>query len=263
MKTGYIYSALVLVFFALSTAHAGPLGVKRKKPRLHEYGNVLIDNYSPMKNSVSPVVFKHWLHRSKYTCRLCHVDIGFAMLREQSDITCEDIKNGLYCGACHDGGEAFARIGMGAGGEDAYNCELCHSHDQNVNFKYEFYGFRRKLPRERFGNGIDWVKAEEDGVIVLVDFLENVSLSRKKLNDPRELQVSSKEAVMPDIIFSHEKHAVWSGCELCHPELFGIKTGGTVYGMEEIFDGKYCGACHGHVAFPNRDCQRCHATEVH
>jgi hypothetical protein len=23
--------------------------------------------------------FRHWLHRSKYTCRLCHVDIGFAM----------------------------------------------------------------------------------------------------------------------------------------------------------------------------------------
>jgi c(7)-type cytochrome triheme protein len=32
--------------------------------------------------------------------------------------------------------------------------------------------------------------------------------------------------------------------------------------MIEIFDGKYCGVCHGKVAFPNLDCQRCHSQPV-
>jgi len=37
------------------------------------------------------VVFDHWLHRAKFTCRLCHVDIGFAMKAEATDIRCQFI----------------------------------------------------------------------------------------------------------------------------------------------------------------------------
>jgi c(7)-type cytochrome triheme protein len=33
--------------------------------------------------------------------------------------------------------------------------------------------------------------------------------------------------------------------------------------MQEIFDGKYCGACHGKVAFTNTDCQLCHSGEIY
>jgi c(7)-type cytochrome triheme protein len=68
---------------------------------------------------------------------------------------------------------------------------------------------------------------------------------------------------MPDIIFSHAKHTVWNGCELCHPEIFvGVKKGATKYSMVEIFEGKYCGACHVTVAFPLIDCGRCHTRPV-
>ena len=68
---------------------------------------------------------------------------------------------------------------------------------------------------------------------------------------------------MPAIIFSHKKHTVWNGCELCHPEIFvGVKKGATKYSMVEIFDGKYCGVCHTNVAFPLLDCQRCHTEPV-
>lgn len=28
--------------------------------------------------------------------------------------------------------------------------------------------------------------------------------------------------------------------------------------MVENFEGRYCGTCHGTVAFPMLDCQRCH-----
>ncbi len=66
-----------------------------------------------------------------------------------------------------------------------------------------------------------------------------------------------------DIIFSHDKHSVWNGCELCHPDIFGVKKGVTVYEMQDIFDGKFCGACHGKVSFANEDCQLCHTEEVY
>ena len=43
-----------------------------------DYGRVVINNAS-QKAGLAPVVFDHWLHRAKYTCRLCHIDIGFGM----------------------------------------------------------------------------------------------------------------------------------------------------------------------------------------
>ncbi len=68
---------------------------------------------------------------------------------------------------------------------------------------------------------------------------------------------------MPDIIFSHRKHTDWNGCDTCHPDIFiGVKKGKTKYTMIEIFDNKYCGVCHGKVAFPLMGCQRCHTEQV-
>ena len=43
-----------------------------------EYGRVVISNYSEHAD-LAPVVFEHSIHRSIFTCRVCHVDIGIAM----------------------------------------------------------------------------------------------------------------------------------------------------------------------------------------
>lgn len=260
-----IYSLAALsVCIMLAVPYASATGVKKRRPRFSEYGNVLIDNYSTLSNTVAPVVFRHWFHRSRYTCRLCHIDIGFAMSRGDTGITCEDIKNGLFCGTCHNGGEAFAPEESKLLGEPVKNCVRCHSQGEDIKPEHDFREFRKGLPRERLGNGIDWLKAEEKGLIKLNDYIEDVSIMQiKKMKDPKELQISSTESVMPDIIFSHKKHAIWSGCELCHPELFGVKEGATVYSMDDIFNGKYCGACHDIVAFPNTACQRCHTKDVY
>jgi len=75
-----------------------------------------------------------------------------------------------------------------------------------------------------------------------VDFIEGIAIKRDKLVDQMDFELGAKVEGMPDIIFSHRKHTVWNGCELCHPEIFiGIKKGITEYSMVEIFDGKYCG----------------------
>jgi c(7)-type cytochrome triheme protein len=237
-------------------------GVKKRMPRPHEFGDVLINNYSA-NNKIAPVVFNHWLHRAKYTCRLCHIDIGFAMVAGGTYIREDDNKNGLYCGSCHNGKESFSSEETDPDGNVRKNCDRCHSYRKKIKFKNNFYKFVKGFPRSRFGNKVDWLKAEEEEMVELKDYLEGISIKRKPLEIPVEMDLRAKEMGMPDIIFSHEKHSVWSGCELCHPEIFGVKKGATKYTMQEIFEGKFCGACHGKVAFPNLDCRLCHAKDVY
>ena len=104
---------------------------------------------------------------------------------------------------------------------------------------------------------------EEKGLIKLKDQVEGISIKRQAIPNPKDFDIKSTILGMPDTIFSHKIHAEINGCELCHPEIFvGVKKGMTKYTMAEIYDGKYCGACHIKVAFPLIDCQRCHTKPV-
>lgn len=241
---------------------------KKRRPLPYEYGRVVIDTYSE-KAGLPAVVFDHWLHRAKYTCRLCHVDLGFAMKAGATDVKAQDNQKGFYCGACHNGrmssseGKLFASCDKPQRRESRPACLRCHSQGRDVQPGIDFGAFTRDLPRGRFGNGIDWEKAEAAGQIQPLDFLEGVSIPRKPLAAQGDFALSPKVAGMPDIIFSHRKHTVWNGCELCHPEIFvGVRKGATHYTMVENFQGRYCGTCHSTVAFPMLDCQRCHIGPV-
>ncbi len=252
---------ILVVLLGVSAVFADGGGFLKKRSLPHNNGNVIISNFSE-KNDIAPVMFNHWLHRAKYTCRLCHVDLGFAMEENGTQIREADNKKGFYCGACHNEKEAFGPVSKKFLNQTVENCDRCHSVGKDVIFKVDFYIFTAKFPRGRFGNGIDWEKAENAGIINLQDYLEGVSIKRKPLNLPPDTEVKTKLHGMPDIIFSHKKHAVWNGCELCHPDIFDVRKGGTKYSMTDIFQGRYCGLCHGKVAFPNADCQRCHSKPV-
>jgi c(7)-type cytochrome triheme protein len=255
--------ALALLLFGASAADAQTFGVKKKIPRPDQYGTVVMNNASG-RSGIAPVVYNHWLHRARYTCRLCHVDLGFAMSAGATGVTEADNKAGMYCGACHNGKEAFGpvRTPQTLTGPEVTNCDLCHSLGKKVAFERSFADFVKDLPKSRFGNRVDWLKAEQAGQVKLVDALEGITVKRKPLKIPVDEGVKAREFAMPEIIFSHEKHAVWSGCELCHPDLFEVKQGATKYTMQDIFEGKFCGACHGKVAFSEMDCQLCHVKEV-
>jgi len=252
---------VTIVVLAWTTVAAETFGKRKRRPKPHEYGMTVINDASTA-NDIAAVEFPHWLHRSKYTCRLCHVDIGFAMVAGETGITELDNERGLYCGSCHDGTIAFGAKETKKGGETQENCVRCHSVGHSVVPEADFYVFRKDMPRERFGNGIDWVKAEEDGLIKPVDILAHISIERPKLKNPEEEELTAKEVTMPSIVFSHTKHTVWNGCEVCHPQIFGVKKSANQYTMQEIFDGLYCGGCHGKVSFPSDDCQRCHTEPV-
>lgn len=216
------------------------------------------------------MVFDHWLHRAEYTCRVCHADVGFAMTANETKMRAADNASGNYCGACHNGkmthgGEKiFAACSVKSSPKDTQSCIRCHSLDQNVNLKNEFAAFTEKFPKKRFGNGVDWIEAEAAGLIRLTDSLEGVPVKNAAFKNPEDSTIAPKTQGMPDIIFSHDKHGVWNGCELCHPEVFpSVQKGQAAkYSMNEIFDGKYCGVCHTKVSFPMAECQRCHSKPV-
>ena len=263
-----IAGGILLVLASGLGSAPGAAPGKKRRPLPYEFGRVVMDNGSS-KAGLPPVVFDHWLHRAKYTCRLCHVDIGFAMTAGGTGTTAADNAAGYGCGACHDGKrtvegrKVFASCIPGAAREPQPTCLRCHSQGRTVPRQHAFEEFTKGLPPGRFGNGIDWEKAELDGRIHPIDTLEGVSIPRKALAAQKDFDLTPQQRGMPEIIFSHAKHTVWSGCEGCHPDIFGaVKKGAVKYTMSDIFEGRSCGVCHVSVAFPLQDCQRCHTKPV-
>jgi c(7)-type cytochrome triheme protein len=248
---------LVSILACVQVAHA------RERVLPQEYGRVIISNYSG-RAGLAPVVFDHWLHRAQFTCRLCHVDIGFAMQAGATNITAATNKQGFHCGVCHNGKQRYnGRTIFAACSEDALPknavCERCHSQNKKVIKERDFNVFAAKMPKKALGNGIDWEAAESNGLINPVDFIEGVSMQRTSIKAQKDFSIEANVTWISPVIFSHKKHAVWNGCEVCHPDIFPIKKGAEKYTMFEIDEGKYCGVCHDKVAFPLVACERCHS----
>lgn len=239
------------------------LTFSRKIPLPQDLGRVRLNN-SSRQAGMAPVVFDHWLHRAKFTCRLCHVDIGFAMEGEATGISADLNMQGYYCGACHDGQrvidgqDVFAACAAESSEKEAKRCVRCHSEGKKIKKRYTFDAFTADLPRMNVGNLIDWEQAEAQGKIRPIDFLKGVSVARDKLQARKDFSIEVTTWAS-DVIFSHKKHAVWNGCELCHPGVFPSAEKGTLnYSMFQIMRGEFCGICHKTVAFPVWLCAKCH-----
>jgi hypothetical protein len=81
------------------------------------------------------------------------------------------------------------------------------------------------LPRDRLGL-VDWARAEAERLVRPLDRVEGLSIQRRALGVDREVSIESNAPWMRDIVFSHRKHTVWNGCEVCHPEIFPSTKGG-------------------------------------
>lgn len=245
---------------------AGAAGA-RDLPAGDDYGKVIIDNFSA-RAGLAPVRFDHWLHRALFTCRLCHVDIGFAMEAKATKITADMNAKGFYCGSCHNGTmvyngkKIFPSCAPAPAPADS-ECVRCHSVGMKGQRRYTYDAFTEKLPRQPLGNLVDWEEAEARGLISPVDSLPGLSIPRRPIGAQGDFSITSKGFWMPDIIFSHKKHAQWNGCEVCHPDIFpNVKKDTAKYTMFEIADGQYCGLCHDRVAFPLNDCGKCHTAKA-
>ncbi len=260
-RTGLL-AAAALALLALPAPAATPVAPA-------EQGRVILENFTP-KAKMPPVQFDHWRHRARFTCRLCHVDIGFAMAAGETRVSAITNQGGFHCGACHDGkttyrGETVFASCSGDRAKPAVEarCRRCHDRGDAAQRRKDFEAFAEGLPRRGPGGHVDWEEAEAQGKIRPMDFLEGQSIRRAPLRMDRDVAISSKVAWMSEVLFSHRKHAAWSGCEACHPEIFpSTRRGEVKYSMFQISSGEYCGVCHGRVAFPIGDCERCHVKPV-
>lgn len=218
-------------------------------PRLpppEEYGSLLIDRTSTA-NDVLPVGFSHLTHRLRYTCRVCHEELGFAMFVNTTEITEKENLQGQFCGACHNGKTAF--------GHTAEHCRKCHS--GTILLARKEFARLDSLPRTPFGNKIDWVAALNAGLIKPKQSLREAPSQPMGFN--RKLDLESRWAGIPPAIFPHAVHNQWLDCANCHPDIFNIKKKTTEhFEMVFILERKFCGVCHLKVAFPLDDCKRCH-----
>ncbi|MBE7413696.1 MAG: cytochrome c3 family protein [Deltaproteobacteria bacterium] len=73
--------------------------------------------------------------------------------------------------------------------------------------------------------------------------------------------IEAKVPLMFNVLFPHSIHTYWLSCNNCHPKIFIPEVGANPITMDEIFQGQWCGRCHGKVAFtfwPRDNCVRCH-----
>lgn len=66
---------------------------------------------------------------------------------------------------------------------------------------------------------------------------------------------------IPPAVFPHWAHRINFKCYVCHDAIFQMKAGANSITMEDMQQGKVCGACHnGKIAFPAGfdTCDRCH-----
>ena len=123
-----------------------------------------------------------------------------------------------------------------------------------------FEAFAQGMPKDRTGV-IDWEQFEGLAFEKPADYVEGLSLRPDRLKTNKAFQIPAIGTWLGDVAFSHPKHARWSGCEGCHPEVFPSTSRGAIhYRMTDIVAGRYCGACHNKVAFPVAACLRCHRT---
>lgn len=111
------------------------------------------------------------------------------------------------------------------------------------------------LPKDKFGL-IDWVAVVKDG-----DIKPRGSLDPNKPDIPpfdMNVLIETKGDFVNNVLFPHSTHTYWLGCDNCHPAIFVMGKGKNKMSMMEISEGKWCGRCHGKVAFPLTDCSRCH-----
>lgn len=230
----------------------------KSPPQPSEYGQVILNNHAA--EGPGAVVFDHWLHRSMFTCRACHVDVGFAMQARATGISASSNRAGFHCGACHDGKTLFDGKPIFAACADSApgkQCERCHSSSKKNRRKHDYKEFTAKFPKNTYG--VNWEEAEKSGLIHPVDHIEGLSIKKAPMRSREDFTVKAAYSWVRPIVFSHEKHSLWNGCELCHPEIFpAAKKGTTRYSMFANIEGRYCGACHGKVAFPLNQCHSCH-----
>jgi c(7)-type cytochrome triheme protein len=215
-----------------------------------------------------PVTFPHAPHTRWLTCDNCHTGI-FEMAAGTAEMTMKDITGGKYCGVCH-GKVAF----------ETTRCARCHAALEELaldvalkgvmEVKFPHAPHTRWLPCESCHTNI-FPMAGGQTTITMADISKGkycgmchgtLTFGPKQCDrchmkrEEMALDVTLKGDM--GVRFPHAPHTRWLPCEACHTKIFPMAGGQTTITMDDISKGKYCGHCHGSIAFGTTDCARCH-----
>ncbi|MBF0506482.1 MAG: cytochrome c3 family protein [Nitrospirae bacterium] len=247
---------------------------------------------------VKSVLFSHRLHvdEKRLSCDMCHANL-FAMealaAQENADFNMDALYKGKYCGACHNGKTAFASNTQCArchGGVKEYAAAegkpkpvakpiqgpkgaiVLGSGDSAVNFVHEAHAKNYRCSEchpKLFApkKGLDKIAMNDlyQGKYCGTCHNGNASFAstecskcHAKMTAPKAPLAYKPKDIGP-VQFSHQVHTGAFSCDKCHPKLFAMKKTQGKITMDEMNNGKYCGACHnGKVATAVTECDKCH-----
>lgn len=113
------------------------------------------------------------------------------------------------------------------------------------------------VPKDRYGL-VDWAKTIREKIIAPRHSLDPEMTEEDAEPLDMNVEIKAKSDFVNDVIFPHAIHTYWFACEGCHEKIFKTAAGQNDMTMAGIAEGKWCGKCHGKVAFPLVDCNRCH-----
>jgi c(7)-type cytochrome triheme protein len=217
------------------------------------------------------ILFSHDLHTEMVSCADCHSRI-YKSGDNSQPITMAQMEKGRSCGACHNGGIAFAV---------SEDCSSCHP-TRDITFSTESVGkimFSHEIHTSMFGCSDchpDLYQPNANNQTKTMAQMENgescgachdggdafsVTEDCSSCHPTREITFKEKE--MGNVLFSHDVHTSMFGCSDCHPDVFKAQSDNKPVSMEEMEAGESCGACHdGGDAFSvAEDCETCHTAQ--
>ena len=112
------------------------------------------------------------------------------------------------------------------------------------------------VPKDKYGL-VDWAKAVKDNIVSPKHSIDpNAEPDAEPMD--MDVEITAKGDFVNDVVYPHAIHTYWFNCDGCHPKIFEMAAGQNNMTMAGIAEGKWCGRCHGKVAFPLSDCNRCH-----
>lgn len=113
------------------------------------------------------------------------------------------------------------------------------------------------LPADTAGNYVNWAEAVVSGAISPRGNIDG-SVEQEVLDS---VVLMTNTATTPYVLFPHQPHTEWMACQMCHDQLFKAEVDANEISMGHILEGDLCGKCHGAVAFPLTECNRCHSID--
>lgn len=119
----------------------------------------------------------------------------------------------------------------------------------------------RAFPKDAYGYP-DWARAVGEGLLNPMSSLKKKPPKEETLDTDILFQINDR--LMANVLFPHKIHTYWLSCKVCHPGIFKAKKGANTFTMYDVWNGKFCGRCHGKVAFQPKgfkNCRRCHSVK--